>query len=83
MQLKTLYITRSEYGSDKGTLSGRVSFTSGMGEVGVNIDEQACHSILNICAEGMARATSEIGRAMTADILNAAAIEDKREEDDA
>ncbi len=70
MQLKQLQITRSEWGADKGKLSGAVKFMGPHGQVKLPLDEQLSQDILKICADGVVRASQQIATELTADVMN-------------
>ena len=68
--LSKLYITRAEYGSAKGQLSGNIEFTGPHGKVELPLDEQMSKDIVAVCADALVRSTRAVAENMTADIIN-------------
>ena len=74
MQLEKLFIRRSEWGKDKGQLSGKVEFTGPYGEVALPLDEETSRQIISVCANAIVRASQDVAEKMTADVLDGLAL---------
>jgi len=72
MQLDKIYITRSDYGQNKGRLSGRIGFKGACGNIELTLNESLSQKIVAICADEMVAASKDIAANMTAEIINAA-----------
>ena len=83
LQLKQLMVMRSEYGSNKGQLSGTVSFQGPHGKVELPLDEQMSQDVINICADAIVRSAQEVATELTADVIaGTPQLEDNSEETD-
>ena len=71
IQLKQLFVTRSEYGADKGQLKGKVEFAGPHGNVELPLDEDTSREIVAICAGAIVRASQQVAQELTADVLTA------------
>lgn len=69
MQLTKLYISRKEYGPEKGRLEGRIEFSSGGGKVELVLDEQVSADAVRLCADGIVRASHQVAEQMAADVI--------------
>ena len=70
IQLSKVFISRNEYGDDKGKLRGNVEFTGPHGKVELPLDEQMSKEIVAVCADALVRSTRAVAENMTADIIN-------------
>lgn len=70
LQLDKMAISRSEYGKDKGTLLGTVQFSGPYGEIKLPLDEKLSKDIIDVCSEGILRATKHMADIMTTEIIS-------------
>ena len=75
MQMKNLYVRREEYGKDKGKLSGKVEFSSELGDVHLNLDEEMSRAIVQICSEAIVRAAQEVALNLTRTVIESSEAE--------
>ena len=60
MKLKSMYMSRKEYGKDEGKLTGNVVFDNdNIGEVKLILTEENCRDILDIMKGVLARTAQE------------------------
>jgi len=69
--LKNLYVSRQEYGVDKGHLHGKVEFKGPYGSVEIQLDEDLANQVVELCADGIVRAAQQVANHLTADMLTA------------
>lgn len=69
MKLNTLYITRTNYGSDAGKLSGEIAFIGEVGKVNLVLSDEHCRRMLEICAEAIVASTKEVAEELTREAL--------------
>jgi hypothetical protein len=68
--LKMLLLTRSDWGNDKGLLTGKVTFDGGFGEVSLKLDAEVSGKILALCAEGVIQAAKHTSQLMISEVLS-------------
>ncbi len=71
MQLQKIYITRDEYGPNKGRLSGKVEFTGQNGAVVLPLDDDLSKQVIAVCADSLVRASKDLANNLTAEIISA------------
>ena len=74
MKLQKLHLARQEYGKNVGELRGKVEFASEYGTVELALDEELSAQIVSLCADGIVRATQEVAKQMTADVIEGLAL---------
>ena len=61
MKLESLHVYRRGWNND-GKVTGSVKFKNDLGEIELNLDEQACQEILAICADSLVAVSREVHR---------------------
>lgn len=73
MQLKSLVLTRVQWGERVGQFEGDVCFTEPKGEIKIMLTQEHISGILTLCADALVQSTREVANIMTANIINATA----------
>lgn len=68
MKLKRLYLSRSWDGKQ---VTGDVQFSGELGTVELKLDDAACKSILEICAETLVAVSKEVATELTRNCIDA------------
>ena len=69
MKLTDLNITLNKYGRDKGKYTGKIEFTDKAGDVGLNLNEEACEKIFAICADGILDVAKEAASNLVCNVI--------------
>lgn len=70
--LKSLYLSTTQYGAQKGMLTGQAEFANEFGEVKLNIRPEHASRILEIVAEALVATTRETAALMTSQVIEQA-----------
>lgn len=68
--LKQLYLNRETYGTNKGQITGVVSFEGDYGEVKLKLDSEVGAKIVAICAESVIAAAQMTSKLMIDEVLS-------------
>jgi len=69
MQLERLTMQRKYYGPNDGKLEGTISFKNPDGEIQIILDDNSCHNILALCAEGLVNSAQQVAQNLTAAVI--------------
>jgi len=69
MQLERLSMQRKCYGPNEGKLEGTISFKNPDGEIQIMLDDNSCHKILALCAEGLVNSAQQVAQNLTTAII--------------
>lgn len=72
MTLESLQIQRMTYGANKGKMEGAIKFENPQGNVQIMLDDETCHRILVLCADGLVTTAKAVALDLTAEIINSA-----------
>lgn len=73
MQLESLRLARNgKYTNNPGKLEGEITFENPKGKVQIILDDETCHKVLMLCAEGLVATAQTVAKDLTAEIINSA-----------
>lgn len=75
--IKSIYLSMSEYGVDKGKLEGHIEFVNQHGQIKVRIGNEQAEKIVAILAETLVKTAQETAALMTTQVLQQAANGDQ------
>jgi len=72
--MKQIYLTREEWGADKGKLVGSVTFSGPAGEVKIRVNNDKAVEIMKLLADSLVECAKETAALMREDLLEAVAV---------
>ena len=72
--IKSLYLNATDYGPNKGRLTGTLKIANGYGEFELNITQEQAEQIVALVAGAVVSAAKEVSSLMTADVLEQAGV---------
>ena len=71
LTLAYMSLSRSQYGDDKGKVSGEIKFTGRSGSISLTLTESHCDKILDVVAEALVAQAQEAASNLTASVVSA------------
>ncbi|MHB8744635.1 MAG: hypothetical protein ACYC9L_16150 [Sulfuricaulis sp.] len=69
MILESLNMQRQLWGPNEGKMEGKISFKNPDGEIQIILNNETCHKMLALCAEGLVKSAQEVALNLTASVL--------------
>ena len=69
MELESLVLDKSQYGEQKGRVTGTIRFRGEHGSIGLTLSPEDCNAILRLCADRLVAQSKQIATDMTASII--------------
>ena len=80
LSLTSVYLSRNNYGVNKGSLEGNLTVSGVSGDIKLKMSEEQCQRIVELCAEQLVENTKAIAESMTSEIMTSVpALENKGE----